>query len=92
MNSGLKVQLSQFDKGFNNQIGRATAYYMKSFKMSVPTAPPNKKTHSFIFISQFAYLYYALIELFTTNWYFRGRQLMSHKTESAYLALASVFL
>ncbi len=33
MNSGLKVQLSQFDKGFNNQIGRTTAYYMKSFKM-----------------------------------------------------------
>lgn len=25
-------QLSEFDKGFNNQIGRATAHYMRSFK------------------------------------------------------------
>lgn len=26
-------QLSQYDKGFNNQIGRAPAYYMRGFKM-----------------------------------------------------------
>ncbi len=42
-------QLSQFDKGFNNQIGRATAYYMRSFKIYVPT-PPKKQTNPHLFL------------------------------------------
>ncbi len=57
MDSGLKVQLSQFDKGFNNQIGRPTAYYMRSFKMSVPPAPPIKKlTHLFLYPNLHTYI------------------------------------